>query len=194
MVKISRPIVFTLLAGIAAYALVLNTQPQAAPGKALHITTAVAAVTDDDYGAQDKTIHFPRYKGGIRDPFLPGVAPVDSAGGPATDRAGWALTGITMLNGVTSALLENATTGDSKFLKAGDSWNGLRVLRVESDSVVFENALAQQTRLAFSQRAPDETAPGLDQVAPLPPMPVTRAMAQMQGGRPDPIVMQGGSN
>src|SRR6185437_3130572 len=49
---------------------------------------------------------------------------------------------------VTTANIES-TNGDSFFLKVGDSWNGLKVIAIKPDSVVFVNGLGQQTSLSF---------------------------------------------
>ena len=183
--KISRPAVYTAVAAVAVYAVVLLTQPDApAPThKRRPVRSARAdagAFTDADLSA-----HFARYQAGKRNPFLsrlPAVKPQAGAGGGKRDE--WTLTGINIINGVPNALVENSATGDSVFLKPGDRWHGLRVLSIGTDAVAFLNALGQQTHLAFRPleavaSGPGDRAPGggfrlqgLGTVAPLAPMPV----------------------
>ena len=197
MPKVSRPVVYTALAAVAAYALVLNTQPDTATVR--HTTQRVMTRTTqaaDPSGVlpADLSAHFPRYTGGARDPFAPGVVlprPKASAPSAATARAlsaqtGWTLTGINSVNGVSSALIENAATGESVFLQPGDRWNGLRVVSIKPDRVLFQNALGHQDSLTFAQ-PPDEdsgksggpSVPALPALrlptaaAPLPPYPVS---------------------
>lgn len=176
---------YTALAAVAVYAVVLLTQPDApAPARKRHPVRRARADADSFTDA-DLAAHFARYHGGKRNPFLsklPAAKPAAGAGGG--ERGEWTLTGINSINGVPNALVENGTTGDSVFLKPGDRWRGLRVLSIGTDAVAFLNALGQQTHLAFRPLeavppGPGGRAPGggfrlqgLGTVAPLAPMPV----------------------
>ncbi len=155
MAKISRPAVYTFVGAVAVYAWVILTQPD--PPVPTHKTHAPrpAAPGVDSFAAADASAHFARYqtvkKAGL-DPFLPHLPA--SAAGPALhaahpEQGKWTLTGISSINGVSDALVENSDTGDSVFLKPGDRWRGLRVLSIGTDSVAFLNALGQQTSLTF---------------------------------------------
>ena len=204
MPKINRTVVYTLVGAVAAYAVVLYTQPDTpAPHHAKSLTGRSAAGTSDPNDA-DMNAHFPRYAGGRRDPFVPGIVPVDQdklaglpqlgdeLGGP---RSAWALTGINTINGRITAVVENSASGDTVYLKPGDAWNGLHVVEVGSDAVVFVNALGQQTRLAFSitdtgartaaaaLTDASGTVPSVLTVTPLPPMPVADTRAGRRGRR-----------
>jgi hypothetical protein len=148
-------------------------------------TTSVSTSSDSSQTASNDvenstTAHFARYTGTSRDPFIPGVA-LDNpdSGGPGSlvNGSKWQLTGINSINGITSALIENADT--SVFLKVGDRWNGLRVASISDDAVNFINSLGQVTQLGFAP--PPEpadsgigglgtNAPSVSQVSPLPPL------------------------
>ncbi len=183
MAKISRPAVYTAVAAVAVYAVVLLTQPDApAPAHKKHPARRARADADA-FTAADLSAHFARYLGSKRNPFLsklPAAKPPPGAG----ERGEWNLTGINIINGVPNALVENSATGDSVFLKPGDRWRGLRVISIGTDAVAFLNALGQQTHLAFRPLEAVPPAPGgrepgggfhlqgLGTVAPLAPMPV----------------------
>ena len=184
MAKISRPVVYSLVGAVVVYAIFFLTQPDAPVTKRrVHMTRVVHAGADA-FTQEDLTAHFARYPIGKRNPFLPAlllgkaVANAHTAsGGPG----GWTLTGINIINGVPNALIENASANDSVFLKPGDGWKGLRVVSIGSDSIVFVNALGQQTHLSFQVTEKDtEKGPGVGGspfrlppgVSPLPPLPV----------------------
>lgn len=163
MAKVSRPVVYSVVAAAAIYAVVLLTEPEQPVRKpAKRSTLGAAAKAPAGFLPEDLTAQFGRYAGKSRNAFQPEVLPkqtVMSALPPGRSSAGtisgpglrgtWALTGINVLNGRRSALVENSTTGDSEFLAAGDSWNGLQVVAVETDTVVFLNSLGQRTQLKF---------------------------------------------
>lgn len=193
MPKVSRPVIYTALAAVAAYALVLNTQPDTTTTRHVFLTrnTTQAAADPNGILPEDLNAHFPRYSGGARDPFAPEVVIARpktvtgaSAGRNRTNATGWALTGINSINGVASALIENSATGDSVFLQPGDRWQGLRVVAIKDDRVVFQNALGREDTLTFAPPADDKTnasgnpAAGAAPSAPsiplsLPPYPVS---------------------
>ncbi len=184
MAKISRPVVYSFVGAAVVYAIVVLTQPDAPVAKRrVHVTRVVHAQADD-FTQADLTAHFARYPVSKRNPFLPALllggtrAAHTAPGGPG----GWTLTGINIINGVPNALVENPSANDSVFLKPGDSWKGLRVASIGSDTIVFVNALGQQTHLSFqvtekdagkgpaaSGGSPFRLPPG---VSALPPLPV----------------------
>lgn len=180
MVKVSRPVIYTIVAGAALYAVVLFTEPETPtrrPGAASARTSAASRASRDtgsNITKEDLNAEFPRYAPAIpaaRNPFKPGVAAKNRGGsgvsavtvdprllplggGPGRNQT-WKLTGISSVNGVRSALVENGRPEDSMFLKAGDRWNGLSVAVVEPDAIVFVNNLGQRTRLTFEVSAPE---------------------------------------
>ena len=166
MAKISRPAVYTFVGAVAIYAGVLLTQPDPpTPTRKVHVlrrTHSDADVNAIDPG--DLNAHFDRYLGGKRNPFLSGLPSAGSATAGASAGAGqdrWMLTGINVLNGAASALVENETTGESVFLRTGDRWRGLRVVAIGAGSVSLLNALGQKTRLAFKDLDTPVPAPGV---------------------------------
>lgn len=174
MPKISRPIVSTLLASVVIYTVFDLTQPNI-PSPAPHraASPAIATATDVSQVAEaDTTAHFPRFPSTGADPFLPKVLPAGSHNTVEPGEEGkWTLTGIYSISGTLHALVEDPATGETASLQPGDHWRGLHVAAIDSHAIRFENALGQQTQLAFPQpTAPSVPAAGL---GPLPPMPVT---------------------
>lgn len=165
---LSRPVIYTFLAGVAVYAYVLQTTgPAPSTHKKTTRTQTQSASLPNGITEEDLTAHFARYKGGTKDPFVPAVAtrvadvsPIGGAGGQ------WALTGVNTVDGVTTASIENSSTNDSEFLKAGDNWNGLHVVEITPDSIVFVNALGQQSKLSFPGNDLTGTGTGSAPAAP----------------------------
>jgi hypothetical protein len=156
----SRIVIYTLVGAVAVYAYVLNTTPPApSTHRTTHVTKKQSSTADNGITPEDLTAHFTRYAAGTKDPFLPAIDlhPGQAPGVPGSGGGEWSLTGVNTIDGVTTATVENPSTADSVFLKAGDRWNGLRVRQVNQDNVVFENALGQDTRLAFPGNNADET-------------------------------------
>ena len=117
---------------------------------------------------EDLTAHFDRYPGGGRNPFMPVItAGTSLSGGGGKSSSTWALTGIDSIDGATTALVENSSTGDSVFLKAGDHWNGLKVVSIGSQSATFEDSYGKITQLSFADQVPDSTDNANTPVAPL---------------------------
>ncbi len=184
MSKVSRPVVYTALGALVVGAIFYLTQPDTpTTHHTVRRTVVQTADSSDGITAADLDAHFPRYRPLGRDPFVPNVASGQQTGmlGTSKSRGSWALTGVNTVDGVPSALVENAATGDSVFLTPGDRWNGLRVIAVNPDSVEFVNALGQQTSLSFPV-PPDITAPGgttLPGSTVTPPSPVP-SLSQIQ--------------
>ena len=163
-------------------AVVLNLEPDSTTatthrlGVAERLNTIQSASVEDD-----DTIHFPKYKGTARDPFIPAVVfdnPTVGGPGSLVNGSKWELTGINSVNGVVSALIENPETNESVFLQQGDSWHGLRVASISDDSINFVNALGQVTQMGFADQAPANSSqtigaantPSVNQITPLPPL------------------------
>jgi hypothetical protein len=152
----------------------LSTQTTVAPGDAELVTPA------------DYKVRFPRLALNLRDPFAAQILtalPVNPISG---GKSGWNLTGINTIDGVTTAVLENSTSGDDVFLDRGDVWMGLRVIAIDTDDVVLKNALGQQTVITFAS-PPDPTQPGgsgqssiptLSAITQLPPLPAMPQRSQ----------------
>jgi hypothetical protein len=157
--KISRPIIYVAVLGAVAYAAVVLTEPEKPVTKAVR-RAAPAAEAPKGFAPQDLNASFPRYAARARDAFLPKVvsspsavaaAPTGAAPDPASSLAAgvWMLTGISSVNGVRTALLENGAAGESVFLKNGDIWNGLRVAAIEPSALVMVSPSGKKTRFGF---------------------------------------------
>ena len=198
MAKISRPILYAAVLGAAAYAVLLLTEPDAPKKKPTLPARNAAAEAPKGFSKEDLNAHFARYSGGKNDAFRPRAvsrrskvvaAKAADAVKPSPDlppMAGvWSLTGITVVNGIPSALMENATADQVVFLKAGEMWNNLRVTAIEPDAVILANTQGKITRIGFpvvveekeksGATTPLRTpplAPTLQPVPQVPPMPV----------------------
>lgn len=158
MAKVSRPIIYAVVLGVAAYAVVLLTEPDAPPStKKKTMLAKGASAAPTGFTAADMNAHFDTYKGPRRDAFLPRViskhaitpASVMLANPLAGARGTWVLTGINDIDGTRSALLENPTSGESIFLKPGDQWNGQKVASIGSTAVTLVNGAGQQAYITF---------------------------------------------
>jgi hypothetical protein len=167
VLKISRPIIYTAVLGVAAYAAVVITEPEAAPKRPTTPTKRAASSLPNGLTEADMKARFARYNAPARDAFKPLVVASKSSVNAANRQSqsllgvdgAWALTGINEVNGTPIAVIENASTRDSQFLQVGDTWKGLRVQSVSSDGLVFVNAQGQQTRLGFVAPAPLNVMP-----------------------------------
>ncbi|MES2463915.1 MAG: hypothetical protein V4671_25375 [Armatimonadota bacterium] len=179
MAKISRPVIYVALLGAVAYAAVVLTEPEKPVAKKVVRRTAAVADAPKGYTPEDLNAAFPRYAARTRDAFLPKVAasarstagatPGATKTEPAASLASgvWMLTGITSVNGVRTALLENGSAGESVFLKNGDIWNGLRVAAVEPSALVMVSPSGKRTRFGF---------PAFEEAASAPPLPALPAV------------------
>jgi len=180
MPKVSRPLVYTVLAAIAVYAVFLQMQPS--PPVAKHLvrasSTAGAEANADGVTDADRSAHFPRYIGGKRDPFVAAVSTTHTR----KNGDNWLLTGINSVNGVRTALVENSATGESVFLSIGDRWNGSRVVAIDPEFVELQNAFGQTIHMPFNEQDAAENTdsssqafPSLRAIRPLPPLPTPPA-------------------
>ena len=159
MAKISRPVIYAVVAAVAIYAIVLVTEPEPPAKKTTKRTNLGAGIkAPTGFLPEDLTARFAPYAGKSRDAFKPEIVskqaiinalPGGKSGGVSAAglRGSWTLTGINVVNGSRSALIENAD--DTVFLKTGDAWNGLQVVEIGSDTVVFLNSLGQRSQLKF---------------------------------------------
>jgi len=147
----SRLIIYTMVGAVAVYAYVLQTTPDKATHTTRkHTTHRTASATDDGVTDADLNAHFARYATTGNDPFAPAISLHPQSSGSVGGSAGqWTLTGVNTIDGVTTASVENQASNDSVFLKVGDSWNGLKVTSINTDSIALVNGIGQETRLSF---------------------------------------------
>lgn len=163
MPKISRPILYVALVGVVVATYLFVSEPDA-PAKKANKKTKVTATARDGVTVEDLNAKFDRYADKGKDSFFPKVIPAKSSLGETAKRAGgldnWNLTGVSIVNNVMSATLENTQTKELQFLKTGDVWNSLKVILVASDHVMFRNDKNQETRLTFIDPNVDKTQAG----------------------------------
>jgi hypothetical protein len=175
------------LVGLAALVILVAVylnwpQPDTHSAKRPVIVNVASSDQEDVDPEDDTSVHFKRYEGSSRDPFIPVVALNNGQNG-STDTVGgsgkWQLTGITTIDGQTTALVEDSSTQQGVTLKVGDTWNGLRVVSITDDNVNFVNSIGLPTQLGFAEPpAPtgalngvtNPNTPSINQITPLPPL------------------------
>lgn len=186
--KKTSPVVWVLIAGACVAAYVL-TEPDTTPAKKKSTTRLGSSKTAgaDGFTPEDLTAKFPRYSGPARDAFQPKVvakvaakAPVKTTPLtlppprpvtvtlPAMSLDAWTLTGINVVNGSRSALLENKTSGESVFLKAGANWNTFKVGAVEPGALVLIGPTGTVKRIGFPEAPPEKVAGAAPADVPAP--------------------------
>jgi hypothetical protein len=169
-------------------------------------------ITEEDLNAR-----FPRYAPPTKDAFRPGVTTGKGTGKPKPVQRiaplilpppplkpaegslildAWTLTGISVIDGVQTALIENKASGDTVFVKPGSLWKGLRVASIGSGALVFIEPGGKTRRMTFPV-PPEEkviktaTLPG-DASAPETPVPAPRTpRAATVAGQPGPATENG---
>lgn len=142
-----RPIPLTLMIGACVYAYFWSTGSPTTTTHHLRKSSSLGSGADaDGMTPADYAAHFKPYEPSKRDPFASALNLSNTLAG---EKGEWDLTGINSSDGVTTAVVENKTTGDNAFLRTGDTWNGLHVLSITADSVTLENEIGQDTKLSF---------------------------------------------
>lgn len=115
-----------------------------------------------EFTKEDFTAEFKPLNTELKNAFMPIVArkgglsggdgaansiPVDFAGGDS----GWVFTGNAEIDGVATVLLENRSTGDGVYLKAGERWKSSAVASILSDGVVMKGPSGTKTFTLVSE-------------------------------------------
>ncbi|HRF59464.1 MAG TPA: hypothetical protein PLH94_06055 [Fimbriimonadaceae bacterium] len=190
MAKISRPVIYTVLLAVVAYAGVVLTEPDppkstSKPKPRASASTPKGMVyTEADYRAK-----FGRIDSAPKNAFQPVIA---RKGGPNSLDAlrldsiptaftggdpNWRYTGNAEQDGDRVALLENSSTGEGVFLRVGETWKQAVLTSIEDDAVVMvgPNGSVRRIRLgSLDQEAPTQSLPGIiPSTAGLQPMRVS---------------------
>jgi hypothetical protein len=223
--KLNKKTVYTVFGMIAAGVLIyVYTEPEAVGKKAVR-KTATSRTAKKEEGSliteEDLKARFPRYSQPLRDVFQPGVTTGKAAVAlkakpaparrvaplilppprpvkPEVDLAAWTLTGVSLVNGVKTALIENKATSESVFVKPGSLWKGLRIASVESDALVLIEPTGKTRRLAFpappeekvARVRPDATEQ-VDPGQPALPQPPRVPRGATVAGEPGPAASNG---
>ena len=186
--KKTSPVFYLALIGAGA-AIYVYTEPEAATKKKPTTrTSSRTASAPDGFTPEDLSAKFPRYAGPARDAFQPKVV-AKKATSKTTLKASplvlppprpvtvtlsaipldaWVLTGISLVDGVRSALVENKTTGESVFLRAGVSWNAYKVGSIEPGALVLIGPTGTVKRLGFPAAPPEKVASAAAPAAEIP--------------------------
>jgi hypothetical protein len=154
--------------GIVAYGVVILTEPEQVPTKPKTRTASGSAPkAPEGFAEEDMNAQYARYTGAGRDAFAPLIKPTQrvvpgealgTGGSVGVTSGGWSLTGISVINGERSALIENPSQDGVIFLKVGEVWNGMRVTAIEPKAVILVNSQGQQTRLGFVETIEEDAA------------------------------------
>lgn len=160
MSLIKKPVFWVSILAVGAAGWVLTT-PEESAAKATGPKTTrkktstkktVVQFTDADFEANFKPLNSE-----LKNAFVPLVArktggfgngdgaanviPADFTGGDS----GWVYTGNAEIDGSSMALLENRTTGEGVFLKAGERWKSAAVSKILTDAVVMTGPSGTKT-------------------------------------------------
>jgi len=170
MSLIKKPIFWIGIVGIAAVGWIATT-PEATPAKSgtgakvtrKKSSNKKAAVQFEE---QDFKANFEPLNIELKNAFVPIVARKNGGFGGADGQAnaipldftggdgGWLYTGNAEIDGVPNALLENRTTGEGVFLRAGERWKSAVVSKILSDSVVMKGPSGTKTFSLVNEEAP----------------------------------------
>lgn len=103
------------------------------------------------YTEEDRTAKFDPVAAPAKNTFKPIIAKVAKTATTGTQmntlppafaggEANWVYTGTAEIDGILQALLENKSTGDSVFLRVGDTWKGIYVEEITEDTLVLGSA------------------------------------------------------
>jgi hypothetical protein len=168
---LKKPVFWVALLGLGAAGYFL-TEPEATKGGSVKAAPRKKAAvkpgnTSVVFTEEDEKASFNRVSEPPRDAFRPIVArrggigggdglanglPADFAGGEGN----WVYTGSAEIDGVTSALLENRTSGEGVFLKRGERWKSASVISVGNRSIVMRGPSGTRTFTMVDE----ESAPG----------------------------------
>ena len=190
MAKVSRPVVYAVLLGIAAYVGVVLTEPESATKrKATSKSASATAKAPPGFLAEDLDARFEKPSRSGRNAFQPAVVPQNSrsAGNENGPLGGWNLTGIVVVGGETQVLLENPTSGDSTFLRKGDVWNEMTLRSIEPDAAIFVQKNGKTVRISFPEAVETQAvAPAVVAVPPAAGAP-TAPLATATSSNPIPV-------
>ncbi|WP_395091298.1 hypothetical protein [Armatimonas sp.] len=144
MAKISKPVGwFAFLAVVGGVAFYFLGDSEGGKRRTAHSPPKAKITAPPGFPESDMTATFVRLTSPLRDSFTPKIVvakPQPPGGGASVvAKPTWALTGIYVYNGVKLALLENAATGESKSVKAGETWMGQQILSVTASGVMLAN-------------------------------------------------------
>jgi len=164
--KISRPVLYTALAGIAVAAFVLNQEEPAKVAAKVKSKKSTTSTVKDKYGFDEwdrkvKSTDFPqvtitaknafqpeviRTKGAAEVAIAPDAVPAELASGDPN----WFYTGNAELDGKPTALLDNRVTMESEFVSQGQKWKRCTIVKIEPQALVLAGPSGRKVKLTLS--------------------------------------------
>jgi hypothetical protein len=206
--KISRPVLYSLLGVIAIAALLMTGGDNKKPNAASTATKRVASKKADvylkeDYDAAKDPSRFQAVNLAGRNAFKPLIArrmPDAMSGGLAGEGGvpsmiageGWVYTGMATVDNVPMALLENTRTQDGVFLKQGERWNGALVKSIKPEELMLVSR--EGVTFSIKLQSPELVVGGSNAAGTMPVRPQLRgSIGQGLAIEPDRSVAVGGN-
>lgn len=136
-----------LITGFVAIYILTTPDDAAKRSTAKKTTTAAKTSKTGEYTEEDRKASFEQFgsaprnvfrpivtkNGGNTSPATPSGIPAGYAGGEAN----WTYTGMATVDGVPNALLENPSSGESIFVKQGESWKTSTIEAMSPETLVL---------------------------------------------------------
>lgn len=161
--NLSKPMQFALVLvlGVAAWLVIgpmLSPEPATRPAARKATKKPVKAKGGIEYTQEDLDARFAPLNGSFKNAFKPIVVkqPTTVGSGAAVNvvppafaggEANWMYTGTAEIDGVLQALLENRTSGESMFLRVGDTWKGTLIQSISEDSIMLSASDGEEVTL-----------------------------------------------
>jgi hypothetical protein len=139
--KRTSPLFWIALLGLGAAAYVATTPEEPTKARKVQRTAAKKTQVEGGFLEEDYKAKFAKVSDPVKNAFVPQV--VSSKGGLAGPNAlpggSWVFTGTAELNGSRTALVENTSTGEGRFLSVGDAWERYTVASIRDTSLVLRS-------------------------------------------------------
>ncbi|MBS1724091.1 MAG: hypothetical protein JSS66_14190 [Armatimonadetes bacterium] len=194
--KVSRPILYTAVLGLVAYAVVVLTEPDKKPkGKSTAVHKKAPGAKADQFLEADYKAKFTPVSTAPKNAFKPLVVREGEDNQLQTQRfdsipsaftggdPNWLYTGTATVDGVRVALVENSASGEGVFLKVGEMWKQAVLTSIEDEGIIMvgPGGAVRHIKLGFTEQ-PAAPAPMSGNV----PLTVTPSLngpiGQGQGG------------
>lgn len=180
MSLIKKPIFWVATVGLGTAGFVLTSPEEGVAPKAKAPRTSKSAVAKkgSTFTKEDEEASFKPLNVTFKNSFRPVVIrssggfgsgegaanmiPPDFAGGST----GWVYTGSAEIDGAPSALLENRSTGDGVFLRAGERWKSASVVKITPTSVIMDGPSGTKTFTLVDESLRSSTVAANTQVPP----------------------------
>jgi hypothetical protein len=165
MPKISRPVLYTVIAAIGVTAWVMTSEEtpvstgKKTPRLVKKTTKASGTFTEEDFNVSAKSFGptvkiernsfdplVVRTRSGADFQLMPDQVPAELAGGDPN----WVYTGTAEIDGKPTALLENRVTLESDFVNQGDKWQRTTISQILPQGIVLAGPSGKKVRLTMN--------------------------------------------